>query len=238
MELLMVLVVVSVSACKHEPDVLPVVPPDSYNPNNQNPAPIVGSSGDTIKDSICFAEEILPMILSNCAKSGCHDAAANTQDLKPLISFITVKHYVQAGSPSQSELYQSITANGQDLMPPNGNAPLTAAQINLIYDWIVQGAKQNIDCGMGCDTSLYTYSGAIRPILQNYCTGCHNATTTGGGISLLTYPEVMVTVNNGKFWGSVKHLQGFYAMPLNTAMLDSCHLIQIKKWIDAGALNN
>ena len=226
--------------CKHKP--FPYTPAPSYpktdTGNNYHVGPIYGSSGDTIKDSICFKEEILPIILSYCGKSGCHDANSGGGEANPLLSYSNVMNYVHPFNPNNSNLYQSITGNGQDIMPPSPNPPLSSAQIQLIYDWIMQGAKDNIDCGMGCDTTIFTLSGAVNPIMQNNCTGCHNGGTAGAGISLIGYANVMVEVNNGKLWGSVNHITGFYAMPVNGPMLDSCHIKQIKKWIDAGALNN
>jgi hypothetical protein len=230
----------SILMCKHEPFPLPEKKKTTSDTGNYyfHTGPLYGSSGDTIKDSICFAEEILPIILSNCAKTGCHDANSGGGDAQPLISYSYVMNYVQPLNPNNSNLYQSITGNGQDIMPPAPNPPLSSAQIQLIYNWIMQGAKDNIDCGMGCDTTIFTFSGAVNPIMQNYCTGCHNGGTAGAGISLIGYSSVIVEVNNGKLWGSINHFTGFYGMPLNGPMLDTCHIKQIKKWIDAGALNN
>jgi hypothetical protein len=59
-----------------------------------------------------------------------------------LESYSDVMAYVVPGSPDESMLYNSlIGAKGVPLMPP-GN-PLPPATIQLFYDWIKQGAKNN-----------------------------------------------------------------------------------------------
>lgn len=245
--LLIITTMVFITMCKH--DGIPlyikkagIAPKDTTHTTNpppvNPPGPIYGSSHDTIKDSICFAEEILPIIISNCAnKPGCHTANAGGEP-NALLNYSDVMQYVHVGNPPQSNLYQSITGNGQDIMPPYGNTTLTAAQIQLIYNWILPGAKNNIDCGMGCDTTVFTYSGAINVTLQNYCIGCHSGSSPSGNVSLVTYSNVVTVVNNGKLWGSINQLIGYHAMPVNGNKLDNCRIRQIKKWINAGALNN
>ena len=38
-----------------------------------------------------------------------------------------------------------------------------------------------------CDTvGLITYTKHILPIMNNYCSSCHNATSAGGGVNLST----------------------------------------------------
>jgi hypothetical protein len=222
-----------VQSCKHEPLPVPLSPASQIQ-NDTIPVyvhvPIYGSSGDTIKDSVCFNEDILPIIISNCAKSGCHVMGGYI----PLTNYTQVEGVVSPGKPSQSLLYNVISTN---YMPRN-NTPLTQAQKDLIKEWINEGAKNNIDCGMSCDTTIYTYSGAVSPTIQNYCVGCHNGGSAGGNISLIGYSNVMVQVNNGKLWGAINHLTGFYAMPNGGPMLDECRITTIKEWIAAGAPDN
>ncbi len=75
-------------------------------------------------------------------------------------------------------------------------------------------------------------------ILANNCVGCHGGTAPSAGITLNTYQGVRAQVTNGRLWGSVTHSPGYSPMPKNAAKLNDCQLTQIKKWIDAGALNN
>ena len=52
-----------------------------------------------------------------------------------------VMKYIVPGNPEKSQLYNELTGNGYKQMPP-GN-PLPPATIQLFYDWIKQGAKNN-----------------------------------------------------------------------------------------------
>ena len=56
-------------ACKHEP------------PVQQVPDPVTGGGGGgTGTTAVCFESDVLPIFQSNCAKSGCHDAASHQDD--------------------------------------------------------------------------------------------------------------------------------------------------------------
>ncbi|HAN38476.1 MAG TPA: hypothetical protein DCQ29_06195 [Chitinophagaceae bacterium] len=125
-------------------------------------------------------------------------------------------------------------------MPLTPNPPLTAAQIDIIRRWINEGAKNTTNCGTACDTTSFTFSGAVNTILTNNCIGCHNAATapTSGGVNLSTYAGVRVVALNGKLLGSIEHRSGFSPMPKGGNKLSDCNIIQIRKWINAGALNN
>jgi len=49
--------------------------------------------------------------------------------------------YVVPEKPEESQLYKALIGDGHRLMPPNG--PLPDEQIQLFFDWISQGAKDN-----------------------------------------------------------------------------------------------
>lgn len=92
-----------------------------------------------------------------------------------------------------------------------------------------------------CDTSVYTYSAAVKPILDSYCLSCHAnnvAPSFGGNIKLGTYADVKVAADNGKLLGSISHQNGISAMPQGSAKLEDCKITIVRKWIAAGTLNN
>ena len=122
-------------------------------------------------------------------------------------------------------------------MPPLPAQQMPQEQMATIYKWIQQGALNNA-CLSACDSSSYTYTLAIRPLLNNKCAGCHNGASPQGGIDLASYAAVKTRVDDGKLWGSVNHAAGYFAMPKNGAKLSACELGQIRKWIDAGAPEN
>lgn len=144
---------------------------------------------------------------------------------------------IRAFQPSESEAWKRITNNDpSDRMPPPPHSPLSQSQKDLVYQWILQGARNNA-CN-SCDSSQFTYTLAIRPLISNYCQGCHSPAQAGGGYDLSAYAGVKARVQDGKLWGSVSHASGYAPMPKGGNKLSDCQLTILKKWIDAGAPNN
>jgi uncharacterized membrane protein len=223
--LVLLATIVLFMACKHEI-------PYGYNGGGNTP-PITSYTCSV--DTVYFANSISPLIASGCSKSGCHDAITHADGVN-LTSYTTIMQYVNSGNAAGSKLYQVLLKTGNDRMPPPPNAGFTSAQIALVQKWINQGAKNNA-C-TDCDTTDFTYSTAVKNIMQNKCVGCHNPSSLGGGIDLSTYATVKAQATNGKLYGSVNWIAGFSAMPKSSLKMPDCEIKQIKKWIDSGAPNN
>jgi cytochrome c553 len=203
--------------------------------NNNNPPPVTSSTCSA--DTVYFANAILPLISSGCAMSGCHDATTHKQGLV-LNSYSGIMKIVSAGNASGSKLYQVIsTSNQGDIMPPPPHQPFSATDKAAIQKWINQGAKNN-QCNSGCDTTLFTYSGAVTPLMNTYCKGCHNPASLGGSVDLSTYTGVKAAAASGRLLGSIQHATGYVAMPQGGNKLADCQIRQIEKWIQAGTPNN
>ena len=99
---------------------------------------------------------------------------------------------------------------------------------------LTDGDNHNDTCG----TVVFTYSGAVAPLLTTNCTRCHNATTTRAGVNLSTYEGVKTVALNGRLLGSIKKETGFKPMPPGNNKLPDCQIRQIEKWVQAGAENN
>ena len=118
------------------------------------------------------------------------------------------------------------------------NAPdLTAAQLNLIRQWIAAGAVDSGACQDRCDSMNFTFSGAVQPMINQYCRGCHNGAGATGG-SLADYASIRNAAVSGRLIGDIEHLSGYNAMPLGGAALSNCQVAQITKWVEAGAPDN
>ncbi|MDX2248048.1 MAG: c-type cytochrome domain-containing protein [Bacteroidia bacterium] len=231
------------SSCVHEP----IFPSDGGN----GPVDTIGNPVDTTTqtihlcdpDTVYFERDVLPLLISNCAKSGCHDQAS-AQDGVILANYASVMSTgeVIPSNPGESDLYKAITETDlEDIMPPLPNTQLSQDQIALVSRWISQGAK-NLTCsdsvGSGCDTTNVTYSAMVAPLMSKYCTGCHSGTSASGGISLNSYSGVSAVATNGKLYGTISHQQGFVAMPKGGNKLSECDIVKVKTWIDSGANNN
>lgn len=207
-------------SCEHQPFVLP---------QNQR-------TGDP---NICFERDVLPIFQSNCAKGGCHDATSHKSGYILDSYDNIIKKGVVPGNPAASTIWQSVAYLAGTTPMPEGASQLPANQLFLIRQWIATGA---IDSGIACatsscDTNVYTYSGAVQPIMQTYCVGCHNSPSVPGG-SLNDYNSVKEAAVNGRLIGDIKHLPGYNPMPQGGAKLADCQITQIEKWVASGAPNN
>ena len=96
---------------------------------------------DDLKE-VSYIQHIAPIVSSNCAFSGCHGDSAFVRF--KLTSYTTLLNGgIKAGSPEGSKLYSTIKSLSDDVMPKKPYNALTEKQIQLMYVWIGQGAKNN-----------------------------------------------------------------------------------------------
>ena len=197
-------------------------------------------------DTTYFQNEVLPLIISNCAKSGCHTSeGGGEEEAHDLSSYEAIMNsdYVDPFDANGSELIEVLTESGEDKMPPYPNEPLTSSQITILKSWINQGARNN-ECSGGCDTTNLTYSGTIAPLMGNYCNGCHGDSGNSTGINLTSYFDsgtddgVKTVAQDGRLWGSVNQDGGFSAMPLGGNRLQECKIDELRIWLDNGYPND
>jgi len=219
-------------ACRHEI----LYPGNSGATGSSTGGVIPPATANCSSDSVYFINDIMPIISSNCTMSGCHDNITHAEGVN-LTTYNNIIRYVKSGNAAESKLYNVIIRADGDGMPPPPMLPLSSAKKALIQKWINQGAKNN-NCIGRCDTSIFSYSGAVKPLIDNKCVGCHNSTNLGGNVDLSTYNAVKIAALNGKLFGSVAQQSGYSPMPKNAAKLSDCEITQIQKWISAGSQNN
>jgi len=184
-------------------------------------------------DTVYFNQTILPLITSNCAMSGCHDAISHKEGVI-LTDYTHIRAYSSTTNPAGSTLYRSIVTG---YMPPKG--PLASTQMASLLKWMQQGAKNNSCVASGnCVATNVSFANTVLPTLRTNCTGCHSGTTPSAGIDLNSYATVKVQAANGKLVGSISHAAGYIAMPSVTVSLSACEISQIKAWVTEGTLNN
>lgn len=87
---------------------------------------------------LCFRKDVLPVFMTNCAISGCHDGRGETGLL--LNDSASIRRSVTPGNPLDSRSYQAIISTfGENKMPPD--RPLSLENRTIIRVWIEQGAK-------------------------------------------------------------------------------------------------
>jgi hypothetical protein len=229
-------------ACTHNTVILPKVPAKDTNKVIDPPkdtTAVVDTSHTMIEDtSVCFQRDVLPIFLNSCGMSGCHNAASKKKGYD-LTSYATITKYgLTKWNPGSSLLY-TICSKGK--MPKSPIPLLDSTKLARIWIWIAKGAPNDTDCAVVCDTTKFTYSNAIVPILSNYCYSCHSGSSaagSGGNIVLDNYNGVLPHAQNGNLVGDLQHSTGFNTMPLGGIKLSDCKITQVKKWISAGAQNN
>lgn len=114
----------------------PVVDP----PDPVDPPP------DPVEPKVSFQDDIMPILAESCAFAGCHAApGANGLNLSDYDNFKKGGNRgpaFTAGDGQGSLIVKYINGRMQPQMPIGGN-PLNAEQIQLITDWIDEGAENN-----------------------------------------------------------------------------------------------
>lgn len=108
--------------------------------------------------AVSFAADVQPILTANCAAIGCHTGAfpAGLLNLTAGVAYGNLvamdslecppTDRVAPGDPDASYLVHKLEGAGPCFMGtqmPQGQPPLPAAQIQLIRDWITQGAPNN-----------------------------------------------------------------------------------------------
>ena len=108
-----------------------------------------------------------------CGTSNCHGGA-----IKPTFdTYSDIMQYITPGNPQTSKIWDFLTTNNlNNAMPPvASNHEMTITDKTLIYNWIVNGAKENPD--------YKDFRPAALAIINNGCASanCHNEGTGTGG---------------------------------------------------------
>lgn len=228
--LVIILAMLLLESCVHEPLVAP------------DPVPEPDPVGEDVCDEnvVYFENEVLPLLISNCAMSGCHDAATAEEGII-LTSYTNIMRsdVIKSGNPGDSELYKKITETDQDdIMPPFPADPLSAAQIATIRTWIAQGAQNNKCNNPACDTTNVTYTASILPLMTTKCKGCHSGANPSGGLDFTSHQVLQAVALNGRLMGSITHANGYVAMPQGGNKLSDCEIDMVRIWINESAPNN
>ncbi len=191
---------------------------------------------------IYFDQDVLPILNSNCAFSGCHDAAS-AEDGVILESYedVIATADVEPFNLNDSEIYEVLVDSDLDeRMPPAPTAALSSEQIQIIAQWILQGGE-NLECDptlSECDSTDVSFSIIVQPIIASHCQGCHSGSVPSGGIDLVDYDGVKVVADDGKLIGAISWDSGFENMPQGGDQLSDCNISKIRSWVEDGAPNN
>jgi uncharacterized membrane protein len=189
-------------------------------------------TNDVATPNTCFQEDVLPIFVTKCNYSGCHNAQDHAHGYD-LSTYEGIMKGVVPGKINRSSVYTQIRSGS---MPPSSHTKLTKLEKNIIKNWIIMKAPNSSNC-VNCD-STFSFSGRIRPLMDKWCVSCHTSGNAGGGYDLSNYNGVALSVTNNRLLGCVKQASGFSAMPKNASRISDCDILAIENWINAGHPNN
>lgn len=139
-----------------------------YETNTITPSDATADVNDVIK-----YRGVQTIIHEYCGTSNCHGGPIAPK----FDSYTDIMKYVVAGQPGASKLWEYLTTNDFDkAMPPvASNHEMTYTDKSIIYNWILNGAKERPD--------LRDFRPAAIRLIVDGCgsANCHNQATATGG---------------------------------------------------------
>jgi hypothetical protein len=194
---------------------------------------------DKLQPDVCFESEVLPVFVTYCSTSGCHNGSDLTAGYD-LTNYNGIMQGIRPKSVAGSELLSAMTGGGEESMPPRSYPQPSSDQIATIKAWVKSGAANTTNCNAAtCDTSgVATYAAVVEPILQTYCVGCHSGGSPSGNVDLANFATLQQYALAGTIMGTITNASGYRPMPPNGSLLPACDIAKIKQWVNAGALQN
>jgi hypothetical protein len=215
---------------------------------------------------VSFALEVAPIVSSRCL--GCHGANNPRAGLR-LDTFANWRRggrngsIIAPGNPGGSLMIGRITTKNEQARMPQGADALPADEINTIAMWINQGARfdgqnesqtldevsstvalRNFSYPKPKGTETVSFTRDIAPFMANLCGGCHSAQRKSGGLSLVSYFDMMqggesgeVIIPGDKDKSRLFRLVGGLEnprMPANQSRITRKNYEDLTKWFEEG----
>ncbi|MBX3444768.1 MAG: c-type cytochrome [Planctomyces sp.] len=228
------------------------------------PMPRGNRRGD--EEAVSFVADVAPIITQNCL--GCHGENNPRANLR-LDTFAGWRRggrsgvIVVPGNANVSVLARRIAAPNPDQRMPQGQDALSEENIQKIASWINQGARfdggnENASLAdvtaqaalakfeypkpKGTETVSFTKD--IAPWMANLCGNCHSAQRRSGGLSLVSYFDLMQGGESGELIipGDKENSRLFRLvgglelprMPQGQGRLTRSNYNALVKWFDEG----
>ncbi len=87
---------------------------------------------------------------------------------------------------------------------------------------------------------VITYEKDVAPVIEAKCFMCHAPDVykkKASRVKIYDYKSLLAVANDKRLLGSIKHLEGFIAMPYKKdKKIDKCSILLIEKWVNSGLL--
>lgn len=196
-------------------------------------------------DQVSFERHIMPLLEKRCNQ--CHHAeeARGGLDLTRSATILRggdeLGPAVITGKPNESPLVRVLTGQAEPAMP-DGADPLPESEIELLKNWIQQGAKD--DTPQFSDEDVAFFERDIRPVLFNRCFKCHAGDEPESGLQLTSRFGILRGGERGpaavpgkpdesRILAAVRHA-GELQMPRGGDKLSPAQIAAIEEWIRRG----
>ncbi len=188
-------------------------------------AALARAEGRPANMGISFSGEVAPLIAEKCL--GCH-GANNPRGNLNLSTFAGWRQggvtgpLLAPGNANNSLILAHIADPNAQTRMPRGQAALTQEELQLLANWVNQGANYDgerenialadlaaaamameeddpsivIPAPEGDETVSFTED--IAPFVANLCVGCHSGATPRGGLSLVSFYDMMKGGDSGR----------------------------------------
>lgn len=157
----------------------------------------VSHAADTpaVQKSVVYEDTVLPIFQKHCVK--CHSeknrkAEFDLSSTAGLLKGGELGAGLVAGQPEESLLYEYLH---EELMPPEGETPLSKAEIETVRLWISGGLKFKAAPQSVAETRISQHD--VIPILYRRCVMCHGPEYQEGGLDLRTKAAMLTGGNAG-----------------------------------------
>jgi hypothetical protein len=210
--------------------------------------------GSSDKKKVDFIKDIQPIFKAHCYE--CHSAEKDLASLRLDSKEAAFKggdsgKVIIPGKSQDSLIIQRITGSEGGLRMPPGK-PLSESEIELIRNWIDQGAtwpepKTEPKTSTSGPAAGVDFARNVLPILKANCYLCHSGDRPKGGLHLDSKELALKGGSSGQaivpgnatsslLVHRIMGLDGKVQMPMGRAPLHPDEIDTIKKWIDQGAV--
>lgn len=224
-----------------------------------------GGGKPAAKEDVSFSKDVAKILNDKCVR--CH-SGNNPRGRLSLDTFAGMKKggmngpLLTPGNPQRSLIMARLLAPQQQRMP-RGGAALARKELEAIAGWISDGAKFDgdsedskmadlvknagkppIKINKPDGTETVSFSKDIAPFFARLCVGCHSGNNPRGGLSLVTFEDLMRGGDSGEVLiaGELENSRLFRLvgglenprMPQGQARITRKNYEDLKAWVKEG----
>jgi formylglycine-generating enzyme required for sulfatase activity/mono/diheme cytochrome c family protein len=153
----------------------------------------------TAAEKVSFSRDIKPLFEAHCLK--CHGGKKpkGGLSLESRAQAFEEDEMIVPGKPDASVLFElcALPEGDDDVMPPTKEGLLNKDQIQLLKNWIQQGAKWPAKVKLAA-TKKANFVKEVQPILEYNCIACHREDYDRGGYKMHNQEKMFAGGDSGE----------------------------------------